>query len=81
MSEGQTDKSKNRSGPVGKIARSGSGLAEQAIDIHRKASYAGLSLTSKLRGKGDKFFDSLIDVVETVQVAALEVIDKGHDDI
>ena len=72
-------KPENKSGPAEKIVKSGKELAGQAVELHRKASYAGLSLTSKLRGKGDGLLDSIIDVVETVQVSTLEIIDKSND--
>jgi hypothetical protein len=81
MSVEKTDKSENKTGPAGKIAKSGHEIVEQATEIHRNAAYAGLSMTSKLRGKGDNFLDSLIDAVETVQVSALEAIDKSQDEI
>ena len=69
------------SGPVEKVAKSGKELAGQAVEVHRKVAYAGLSLTSKMRGKGDGLFDSIIDVAESVQVSALEIIDKNSEDI
>ena len=74
-------KPENKGGPTERIAKSGKELTGQAVELHRKASYAGLSLTSKLRGKGDGFLDSIIDAVETIQVATLEVIDNSNDDI
>ncbi len=77
----EEDKNRNKTGPAEKIARSGNELAEQAAEIHRKASYAGLSMTSKLRGKGNNLLDSLIDIVETTQVSTLEAIDNSQDKI
>ena len=74
-------KPENKSGPAERIAKSGKELAGQATELHRKVAYAGLSLTSKLRGKGGGLLGSIIDVVESVQVTTLEMIDKSNDDI
>ena len=74
-------KPENKSGPAERIAKSGKELAGQATELHRKVAYAGLSLTSKLRGKGDGLLDSIIDVVESVQVTTLEMFDNGSDEI
>jgi hypothetical protein len=78
---GDKKKSENKSGPAERMAHSGKELAGQATELHRKVAYVGLSLTSKLRGKGDGLLDSIIDVVESVQVSTLEMIDKSNDDI
>jgi hypothetical protein len=76
-----TKNPENKSGPAERIAKSGKELAGQATELHRKVAYAGLSLTSNLRGKGDGLLDSIIDVVESVQVTTLEMIDQSNDDI
>ena len=74
-------KTEKKNGPAEKIAKSGKEIADQSAEIYRKASYAGLSLTSELRGKGDGLFDSIIDVVEKVQVSTLEMIDNNSDGV
>ncbi len=74
-------KSVKKGGPAERMAKSGKELAGQSAELYRKASYAGLSATSGLRGKGIGLLDSLIDAAETLQVATLEMLDKSSDDV